>query len=108
MERRVKVKMADSIAGLADPRPKAVLDARYDGIRKTMRARRPKPFPEMVIEETIAETKLRDRYGEQELGFARDWSFKPDQEVMIAESLARKWEDVGLCTIVEEGSKKAA
>jgi hypothetical protein len=108
MERRVKVKLLDSIAGLADPRPKAMLDDKYDGIRKSMRARRPRPFPEVVIEETIADTKKRDRYGDPDLGFPRDWSFKPDQEAMVTEGLARKWEDAGICTILEDGKSKAA
>jgi len=108
MERRVKVKILDSIAGLADPRPKSMLDEKYAKIRHDLSTRRPKPAPAPIIEDTIATTKLRDRYGEPELGFARDWSFKPDQEVMIPESLAKKWEEAGICTPADDGKSKAA
>lgn len=107
MEQKVRVKMIDSIAGLADPKPRATLDEKYKKMQADMRGRRPKPVPEIVIEQTLEETKKRDRYGEAEIGFPRDWSFKPDQEVLINADLARKWEEVGLCVILQD-SKKAA
>jgi hypothetical protein len=109
MERKVRVKILDSIAGLADPRPRAALDEKYRKMQADMKSRRPKPVPDVVIEETIETTKKRDRYGEPELGFPRDWSFKPDQETMIGAEIAKKWEDAGICLILaEDGKSKAA
>jgi len=103
-----KVKMLDSIAGLADPKPTETLDEKYATMLRTMRARTPKPVPEAVIKETIAQTKLRDRYGEPMLGFPRDFSFRANEEVLIDAALAKKWEAAGMCIILDEAKTKAA
>ena len=97
-----KVKMLDSVAGLADPKPIATLKEKYEKMNQTMRDRTPKPVPEAIISETIAQTKLRDRYGEPVLGFPRDFSFRPDEEVLIDSELAKKWEAAGTCVILDE------
>lgn len=106
MQKRVKI--TDSFAIMADPRPRAELDAKYDKMRATMRARRPKPVSEPTIEETIRVTKLRDRYGEPILGFPRDRGFKPDQEMSLDAALAEKWEADGKCVILDESKRAAA
>jgi hypothetical protein len=98
---KIKVKMLDSIAGLADPKSTETLDAKYKTMIDGMKARKPKAVPDTVMEETIAQTKLRDRYGETPLGFPRDWSFRPGEEVLIDAELARKWEAAGICVLVE-------
>jgi hypothetical protein len=99
-----RVKMLESIAGLADPKLKADLEAKYQRIREANRQRE-KPFSDRTVENQIAELKKRDRYGEPPLGFPRDWSFKPGDEVLINAELAEKWEDLGLCVVI--GDKKA-
>lgn len=105
---KVRVRITDSFAILADPRPKAELDQKYENMRVNMRARRPKPVSEPTIEETIRVTKLRDRYGEPILGFPRDRGFKPDQEMTLDSTLAEKWEADGKCSILEESNKGKA
>lgn len=105
---QVRVKITDSFAIMADPRPVAELDAKYRKMRETMRARRPRPVSEPTIDETIRVTKLRDRYGEPIHGFPRDRGFKPDQEMSLDAGLAAKWEADGKCVILEPAEKKAA
>jgi hypothetical protein len=100
-----RVKMLESIAGLADPRPQAVLEEKYSKLRIENK-RREKPLSEFTIESRIDDLKKRDRYGEVSLGFPRDWSFKPGDEPLINAELAEKWEEGGLCVAVE--GKKAA
>lgn len=108
MAQKKRVKITDSFAILADPRPKAELDAKYEKMRATMKARRPKPVSEPTIDETIRVTKLRDRYGEPMYGFSRDRGFKPDQEMLLDAELAAKWEADGKCIILEVETQKAA
>lgn len=105
-----RVKMLDSIAGLGDPKPVAVLDEKYANMRTAMKKPghgREKGISDYTIETVIAETKKRDRYGEQPIGFARDWALKPDAELMINADLADKWEAAGICVILTE-TKRAA
>ena len=104
---KVRVKITDSFAVLADPRPKTELDAKYEAIRRKMIGRE-KPPSKATIDETINTLKKRDRYGEPMLGFVRDRGFRPDQEVLIDAVLARKWEDAGMCVVLEEAEKKPA
>jgi hypothetical protein len=106
MKKRVRI--ADSFAILADPRPRAELDAKYEKMRASMKARRPKPVSEPTIDEAIRVTKLRDRYGEPIYGFPRDRGFKPDQELLLDADLAAKWEADGKCVILEDAPRKAA
>jgi hypothetical protein len=106
--KKVKVKILDSIAGLADPKPTAELDKKYSDKITQMNRQRKNPFSAAFIEELVTDWKKSDRYGEQPLGFRRDWSFKPDQEAMISAELAEKWEEAGLCMILRDETKKAA
>lgn len=108
--RKVKVKILDSIAGLKDPRSPSELDEKYRQQIQRMNKGRQKPFSEGFVEELVSDFKKHDRYGEKPLGFARDWSFKPGDEVMINADLAEKWQDAGICTILadEPAAKKAA
>jgi hypothetical protein len=101
---KTKVKILDSIAGLADPKPVELLDAKYQALRDGLRARKPKPVPEHKIEETIAQTKLADRYSEPILGFARDWSFRPGEEVLIDATLAEKWATAEICDLIAQSA----
>jgi hypothetical protein len=105
--KKVKVKMLESIAGLADPRPRNELDEKYRKKIEQMNRGRQKPFSDEFTNNMLKDMKERDRYGEKPLGFPRDWSFKPGDEPMIEQSLAEKWEDGGVCLIVRE-EKKAA
>lgn len=106
--KKLKVRILDSIAGLADPKPKADLDAKYAAKRENMNRSREKPFSEHFLNSVIEDMKKRDRYGEKPLGFPRDWSFKPGDEPLINEELARKWEDAGICVVIEDVRPKAA
>ena len=105
--RKVKVKILDSIAGLADPKPQSVLDEKYRAKIEQMNKGREKPFSKFFTDQVIGQMKQHDRYGEKPIGFVRDWSFKPGDEPMIEESLAKAWEDSGICTILRD-EKKAA
>lgn len=105
-----RVKFMESIAGLADPKPVSVLDEKYDKMRDQMRRPaqgREKGVSEYTINTVIAETKLRDRYGEKQVGFARDYSFKPGDEASIDAELADKWDALGLLTILGDVKKAA-
>lgn len=102
-----RVKFLDSIAILADPKPTDVLEEKYRDMKAKMLARKPRPASAATIEEAINTTKLRDRYGEPSHGFARDMSFKPDQEALINADLAVKWEAAGICVILEDASGKS-
>lgn len=104
--KKKRVKILESIAGLADPKPRAELDAKYSKFKAGLEARE-KPPSKATIDFHVAEMKKRDRYGEPELGFKRDWAFRPDAEVTINADLADKWEESGICTILDD-QKKAA
>lgn len=110
--RKVRVKILEPIAVLADPKPKADLEAKYkkfaDGLRE-----REKPPSESTIKALLNEKKLADRYAEVPLGFARDMAWKIGDEAFINAELAEKWQDGGICLIIDEASasspsKKAA
>lgn len=105
---RVKVKFAEPIAVLADPKPKDVLDQKYKTFEDNLKSRE-KPPSAGTIRALIEEKKLADRYSEKPLGFARDMAWKIGDEAMINEELARKWQDAGICNIVDEtnGSKSS-
>jgi hypothetical protein len=106
--KKVKVKFLDSIACLADPKPRAVLDAKYDAIINELKNRE-KPPSSATIKNQIDEKKRADRYGEPMLGFTRDMAWKSGEEAFINAELAEKWQDCGTCLIIEEpASKKAA
>lgn len=98
------IKILESIAGLADPKPKADLDEKYrKAIASTNLARTNAGAREMTAshaEAFIADMKARDRYGEKPLGFPRDWSFRPGDTVEVNAELADKWIEVGLCVPV--------
>ena len=101
---KARVKILDSIAGLADA-DTAKLDAKYALIERDLRGR-DKPPTEKAIKERIAELKIADRYAEAPLGFKKDWSFKPGEEVLIEADLAKKWAAAEICQLLDE--KKAA
>lgn len=100
-----RVRILESIAGLADPKPKADLDAKYERMRIANK-NLDKPLSDKTMEIRVAEMKLRDRYGESANGFPRDWSFKPNDEPLINAELADKWEASGICAAIAE--KKSA
>lgn len=101
-----RVKILESISGLADPRSREDLDAKYKKLRESMEMQEKPPAPQ-AIEAVIAETKKRDRYGEVPIGFSKDWAFQPGDEAVIEVGLADKWEAAGLCVAIAE-EKKAA
>lgn len=107
---KIRVKMLDSIAGLADPKSNQDLDRKHEAAMQQMNKGREKAFSREFTERQIADMRKRDRYGEKPLGFPRDWSFKTNDEPMINEELARKWEEAGLCLILDPAApaKKAA
>jgi hypothetical protein len=105
--KKVKVRIIDSIAGLADPKSKAELDAKYDKFSGDLR-NKDKPPSAGTIKMLIEEKKKADRYGDPSIGFPKDWSFKPKDEVMIEESLAVKWEDAGICVILDQSEASAS
>lgn len=104
-----KVKITESIAGLADPKSREELDQKYIAHRQKLLAVE-KPPSAHTVSTIIDEMKKRDRFGEKAIGFTRDWSFKPGDEVFINAELADKWEAAGICQILEDTapSKKAA
>lgn len=106
-----KVKFLDAMAGLADPKPKAALDAKYAQIREKMETPpegSDKGASKHTIDAAITEAKKRDRYGDPAWGFARDFSFKVGDEAVIDAKLAEHWEAAGYCTVIEDATKKAA
>lgn len=105
--RKIKVKILQSIAGMGDPRPKEELDVKYARAIQQMNRGRRNKLSDEYITELLTGWKQTDRYGEKPLGFATDFAFKPGDEPMIQEDLARKWEDSGVCVIVRD-EKKAA
>ena len=109
MSLKKRVKITDSIAVLADPKPTAELDAKYAKHREKLLARE-KPPSKATIDNEIAVLKKRDRYGEPVYGFKMDRGFKPDQEAVIDAALAEKWEASGACVIIGDAisEKKAA
>lgn len=105
--KKVKVKMLDSVAGLADPRSTEELDRKYKAKIAQMNQGREKPFSETFTRNFIDEMKRRDRYGEKPLGFPRDWAFKAGDEPYIDAALAENWEAAGMCVVIRD-EKKAA
>lgn len=106
--KKVKVKILEPIAGLADPKPTSVLDEKYKAKIAAMNKGRRVAYSKEFTEELIAQMKASDRYGEKALGFPRDFAFKTGDEVIINAELAQKWEDCGICVILTEETKKAA
>jgi hypothetical protein len=104
---KLKVKFNESIAGLADPKPTAELDKKYQDKIASMGKGRPRPFSEAFTKQLIDQMKAHDRYGEKPLGFHGDFTFKIGDEAMIDAELARKWEANGTCSILETGRKAA-
>lgn len=100
---RKKVKILQSIAGLGDP-SQAVLERKYAQMTAELEGRK-KPPSAAAIEAVISAERKKDQQAVR-TGFLQDWSFKPDQEVMINAELAEKWEESGICLIL--GEKKAA
>lgn len=107
--KRVKVKFAQSIAVLGDPKTVEFLDEKYKTFAEALKGR-DKPPSAATIKYLIDEKKRSDRYGEPLYGFSRDMAWKPGDEVFLPISLALKWEQDGICAIVptEEPSKNAA
>ena len=97
-----RVKFLDSIAGLGDPN-KSRLEERYERLRVTLKQQKRSPAG---IEEFINEQKIKDRYAEVPIGFAKDFSFKAGEEALIPAGIAEKWEACGICVAIPE--KKAA
>ena|SRR5579872_4721771 len=106
--KKVKVKILEPIAGLADPKPTSVLDEKYKSKIAAMNKGRRVAYSKEFTDELIAQMKSHDRYGEKQLGFPRDFAFKAGDEVMINAELAQKWEEGGICMIVAADEKKAA
>lgn len=106
--KKVKVKILDPIAGLADPKPTHVLDEKYKAKIAQMNKGRRVAYSKEFTDELIADMKAHDRYGEKILGFPRDFAFKTGDEVMINAELAEKWEEAGICTIIRDDKKLAA
>lgn len=105
---KVKVKILEPIAGLADPKPMADLDRKYEKKIAEMNRGREKELSKYFTDNLLAEWRKRDRYAEKPLGFPRDYAFKVGDEPMIDETLAKHWEDAGICMIVTEPSSKKA
>lgn len=105
-----KVKFLTSIAALADP-DRPALDQKYEQMvarekKSALEAGKEcKPGP---VNQRIAEHKKSDRYNDVSRGFKRDVQFKTGDEAMIPAEVAVLWEEGGICTILEEPSKKAA
>lgn len=105
-----KVKMLESIAGLADP-DRDKLDREYAQIMERARVkadaegREFKPGPVKLL---IEERKKNDRYNDVIRGFKKDFAFKPGEEVLIPAAIAAAWEEAGLCVIIEDHKKAAA
>jgi hypothetical protein len=104
--KKIAVEILDSIAGVADPKPRTELDAKYQAKRQSLRSKE-HPVSDATIDSIIDDMKKRDRYGERPLGFKRDWSFKPGDKVSIDEGLAANWEDAGICRIVPSETRTA-
>ncbi len=106
--RKVKVKFSEPIAVLGDPKPTAVLNEKYKKFADDLLARE-KPPSASTIKYLIEQKKLADRYGEPMYGFARDMAWKAGDEAFINAELAEKWQDCGICMILEDApGKKAA
>jgi len=101
MKKKVQVKFLESVAVLADPKPKAELDAKYDVYRFQM-TRRPKPRSPEQIEASVEEMKRADRYGEPCYGFPRDRNFRPGELASLPEGIALAWEKCGYCELTGE------
>lgn len=99
---KTRVKILQSIAGLADPCSVADLDGEYAKVRAQLSAktRQPAPLSDAKIDEFLERQKALDRYGKKGMGFAHDWGFKPDQEALIPTELAKAWEEAGICIIL--------
>lgn len=105
--KKVRVRIIESIGGLADPKAPEQLQAKYDQMRREMEAKE-KPPSKATIDAVINSAKLRDRFGETPVGFSRDWAFKPGDEPAISEDLAAKWEECGICVLVSPEKRKEA
>lgn len=99
--KKVRVKFLESIAGLADPKPKAELDEKYERIREE-NLRRERPLSQATVEERIHAYKQTDRYGEPFIGFNKDFGFKVGDEAFILGEIASKWEASGICVILPD------
>ncbi len=105
--RKVKVRILQSIAGMGDPKPKEELELKYEKKIAELNKGRRKPFDDVTVRLLKEEWRLSDRAGEKPLGFSGDFSFKPGDEPMLLEDLAKKWEESGTCVIIRE-TKQAA
>ena len=103
---KVRVKILDSIAGLADPDTEK-LNEKYEKIVSGLKGR-DKPPTDKQIENHINEFKKSDRYHEKPLGFKKDWAFKPGDEAFVEESLAKRWAESEICTILRDEKAKVA
>jgi hypothetical protein len=101
---KVRVRFIESIAGLKDPLPKAVLDEKYARIRFEMEhpADRPKPFREAEILATIERLQKDDRYGEPSIGFVKDFAFRPGEIFSIPKEIADKWIEGDICELADQ------
>lgn len=112
--KKIKVRIIEPIAGLADPRSTSELDEKYRRHVEAINKGRQVPFSRGYVDDLIGRFKAHDRYGEKPIGFPRDWVFKAGDEVYINPELAEKWQESGICLIlssVEEPTvtgKKAA
>jgi hypothetical protein len=103
----VLVRFLEAVSVIADPRPKALLDARYNVYRHRA-STQARPRSHESIEASIAAMKKADRYGEPMLGFPRTRTFKPGNLVAIPDEIAEKWQRCGYCEPLETASSMAA
>lgn len=106
MKNKVKVRFMESIAVLADPKTEDLLNQKYEDFARQLQLKE-KPPSAGTIKYLIDQKKKADRYGEPQLGFARDMAWKPGEEGFISADLAAKWQDNGICIILD-ADKKAA
>lgn len=104
-KRRVKI-LVESIAGFGDV-DRGALDRKYAKYVADYRKANPK-VSQQALDYFVGELKKADRYDDYRTGMERDFAFKRDQEVLIPEALAEKWEAAGICSSVPDTGKKAA
>jgi hypothetical protein len=96
---KLKVRFLQSIAGLADPAPREVLDARYAQRRRTLESDERRRSPE-YIDKVIEALKRGDRYGDVRRGFTMPFAYKQGDIASIPAEIARNWVASEICEFV--------
>jgi len=108
--KKVRVKFVESIAGCRDPLPKE-LEAKYTRLASSLAAERDGKIPRHTQGQIAAAVDAARRQDEAVIrtGFSKDWAFKPGDEAMVSEEIAKVWEEQGILTLIPpEPVKKAA